>query len=95
MHIHYNLIPSQIITSLLLSSTACQCNQPYGSRFRRCDKVTGQCECRRDITGRTCDTCVREGFYGPTTDIGCKRCECVAENTIECNNVSCCILYSA
>ena len=41
-----------------------------------------------------CDTCVREGYYGPTEDHECKRCTCVMENTEECNSVSC-SLYAA
>ena len=73
------------------SHIACDCNHPNGSRGKKCNQTTGQCQCRNEITGRTCDTCVQEGYYGPTADRKCKRCKCVVENTEECHSVSCCM----
>ena len=81
-----------IIYVMLSLSTACGCNHPQGARGRRCDMTTGQCTCRPDITGRTCDTCVMEGFYGPINR-QCRKCSCVAENTNECNRVKYIVLY--
>ena len=77
----------EITHLFLLLSVACNCNRPGGAFNRRCNMTTGQCDCRPDIAGRTCDTCIMEGFYGPVNR-ECKRCKCVQENTIECNRVS-------
>ena len=76
-------------SSSISSHIACDCNHPNGSRGKKCNQTTGQCQCRNEITGRTCDTCVQEGYYGPTADRKCKRCKCVMENTEECHSVSC------
>ncbi len=45
---------------------ACNCN-PGGSISSQCDKVTGQCICRRGIQGRTCSEVV-EGYFYPSID---------------------------
>nr|XP_042897336.1 laminin subunit alpha-1 isoform X3 [Parasteatoda tepidariorum] len=50
---------------------ACNCN-PYGSLDRICDRMTGQCHCRRGITGRDCTQCSPRHIL---TDIGCKSCD--------------------
>ncbi|XP_063307614.1 laminin subunit alpha-1 isoform X1 [Pelobates fuscus] len=34
----------------------CDCN-PSGSMNNECDRVTGQCLCKKGVTGRLCDTC--------------------------------------
>lgn len=66
--------------------TACQCDSD-GSRNQVCDRVSGQCRCYDDITNRTCDTCVKEGFYGPIKH-RCRPCKCNSNNTMECVKVS-------
>ena len=53
-----------------------------------CDRENGQCKCRNDgITGRTCDTCAMDGFYGPIEG-RCRMCKCNVTNTMECDKVS-------
>ncbi|GFV46525.1 laminin subunit alpha-1 [Trichonephila clavipes] len=53
----------------------CNCN-PYGSLDRVCDRMTGQCFCRRGIGGRDCTMCKARHIL---TDVGCKSCddECI------------------
>ena len=71
-----------------MSSAGCPCD-PNGSRDIKCNQTVWQCECYPNVTGRMCDTCAQEGYYGPTEDHHCKRCTCMMENTEECNKVSC------
>ena len=72
---------------MTLLSTACQCH-PDGSRSEVCDRVSGDCKCLNDnITGRTCDTCALDGYYG-LVDGQCKMCKCNVTNTMECDKVS-------
>ena len=53
-----------------------------------CDRVSGDCKCLNDnITGRTCDTCALDGYYG-LIDGQCKMCKCNVTNTMECDKVS-------
>lgn len=60
--------------SLFRSFTECRCN-PYGSMGRSCDKYTGQCFCRENVTGRACDRCV-DGFWDLQASRGCVNCQC-------------------
>ncbi|KAF8792889.1 Laminin subunit alpha-1 like protein [Argiope bruennichi] len=57
------------------SCQPCNCN-PYGSLDRVCDRMTGQCYCRRGIGGRDCTMCSARHIL---TDVGCKSCddECI------------------
>nr|XP_004672060.2 usherin [Jaculus jaculus] len=51
-----------------------------GSVNQLCNPFSGQCECKREAKGLTCDTC-KENFYG--LDIaGCKACECDAAGSL-------------
>ena len=75
-----------------LIPTACLC-YPEGSRSEVCDRVSGQCKCRHDdITGRTCDTCAMDGYYGPVKG-RCRQCKCMPANTLECVKVSAAVKY--
>lgn len=59
---------SQILASL--SPAACECD-PQGSLSSVCDPNGGQCQCRPNVVGRTCDRCAPGTFgFGPS---GCKR----------------------
>ncbi|XP_054719082.1 laminin subunit alpha-1-like [Uloborus diversus] len=53
------------------SCQPCNCN-PYGSLDRICDRMTGQCHCRKDISGRDCTQCSARFIL---TDAGCKSCD--------------------
>ncbi|XP_022099297.1 laminin subunit beta-1-like [Acanthaster planci] len=55
---------------------ACACNTLGTEGNRGCDKQTGNCVCKRYVTGRNCDQCY-EGYYGLSEDVyGCKYCYC-------------------
>lgn len=50
----------------------CACNQ-CGSES--CNRLTGECRCKMNVVGETCDKCA-EGFYGFNTCQGCQSCNC-------------------
>ncbi|XP_077967518.1 usherin-like isoform X1 [Styela clava] len=42
-----------------------------------CDKVTGQCDCKSNVEGRTCNLCKRNTFgLDWSLDEGCQKCNC-------------------
>eukprot|EP00795_Rhopilema_esculentum_P007556 gene7556-13341_t len=51
--------------SNLLGCTACDCN-PGGSLSNICEKKSGQCRCRPNVTGRRCDRLLDDTFYVPS-----------------------------
>lgn len=56
--------------------TACSCNILGTIGNMGCDKETGNCECKRFVTGRDCDRCY-EGYYGLSEAVyGCEYCDC-------------------
>ncbi|XP_039103134.1 laminin subunit beta-1 [Hyaena hyaena] len=67
--------------SALLHQTglACECD-PQGSLSSVCDPNGGQCQCRPNVVGRTCDRCAPGTFgFGPG---GCKPCECHLQGSV-------------
>lgn len=67
------------------SFTECHCN-PLGSLAQTCNKHTGQCVCRSNVTGRSCDRC-SEGFWNLDSQNGCQSCACNAIGSVNftCN----------
>lgn len=53
---------------------ACSCD-PNGSINQTCDAITGQCYCKANVVGRTCNQCDLQ-YYGLSTGAGCKPCNC-------------------
>ncbi|XP_064631916.1 laminin subunit beta-1-like isoform X2 [Lineus longissimus] len=54
----------------------CSCNLLGTVGNYGCDKYTGECRCKRYVTGRDCDVCVPK-YWGLSEDPdGCKPCEC-------------------
>ncbi|KAB7502509.1 Laminin subunit gamma-1 [Armadillidium nasatum] len=57
----------------------CRCNfygtvpETYGPPV--CDQISGQCNCKPYVTGRTCDVC-EDGFWNLTSGTGCQQCDC-------------------
>ena len=50
---------------------ACQCDMYYGSRNEDCNVEGGQCECKTNYAGRTCEEC-HDGYYNyPDCDSKC------------------------
>lgn len=61
--------------SLLMYNGAlnCKCNSD-GSESTKCEVEGGQCKCRPNVIGRTCDRCAPRHFgFGPE---GCTFCDC-------------------
>lgn len=55
---------------------ACICNVLGTSPGNSCSKITGDCICKRYVTGKQCDQCY-PGYWGLSSDInGCKPCDC-------------------
>lgn len=51
----------------------CKCD-PTGSTSNLCSTLGGQCECKQNVAGRTCDRC-EVGTYGFGPE-GCRACDC-------------------
>ncbi|KAM3860333.1 laminin subunit alpha-1 [Diretmus argenteus] len=52
----------------------CGCDAS-GALSSVCDGTTGQCVCRDNVVGRTCDQC-QVGFFGIQSGRGCQACNC-------------------
>uniref|UniRef100_A0AAV2M1Q1 Laminin subunit beta-2-like n=1 Tax=Knipowitschia caucasica TaxID=637954 RepID=A0AAV2M1Q1_KNICA len=60
-----------------LGCQACNCD-PRGivQMGAPCDQISGDCSCKRHVTGRHCDQCLPE-FWGLSNDLsGCRPCDC-------------------
>eukprot|EP00079_Xenopus_tropicalis_P016422 XP_004915294.1 PREDICTED: laminin subunit alpha-1 isoform X1 [Xenopus tropicalis] len=70
--------------------TACRCH-PNSSISATCHHETGLCECKINVLGQRCDTCVH-GHYGLTTGLGCHPCNCSQMGSISdaCNDLGQC-----
>ncbi|EDV25807.1 uncharacterized protein TRIADDRAFT_24524, partial [Trichoplax adhaerens] len=53
----------------------CDCNPTGTISGTACDKVGGQCRCKKNIFGRRCDKCL-PGAYGFGLPDGCRECKC-------------------
>ncbi|XP_075930347.1 laminin subunit beta-2-like isoform X3 [Petromyzon marinus] len=55
----------------------CHCN-PLGTvgGAAACDAITGDCYCKRLVTGRSCDQCLAEHWGLSHDGSGCRPCEC-------------------
>ncbi|XP_053139313.1 usherin [Hemicordylus capensis] len=65
----------------------CQCHI-HGSMNEFCNPSTGQCNCREDVRGLHCDTCI-DGFYGLDASSRCKPCDCNTTGSVSgtvCNS---------
>uniref|UniRef100_A0A9J7YT73 Laminin, alpha 1 n=1 Tax=Cyprinus carpio carpio TaxID=630221 RepID=A0A9J7YT73_CYPCA len=58
----------------LKNCQACGCHG-NGSLSTVCHVITGQCECKVNVIGHTCDRC-QAGYYGISSGDGCRLCEC-------------------
>ncbi|XP_028308576.1 laminin subunit beta-2 isoform X2 [Gouania willdenowi] len=55
----------------------CRCDhRGTVSGHAQCDPVSGDCFCKRLVTGRSCDQCLPEHWALSHDQNGCRRCEC-------------------
>eukprot|EP00794_Sanderia_malayensis_P016180 gene16180-17806_t len=71
-------------STILPKCQDCACNL-IGSYDTVCNNLTGQCRCRNNVFGRTCDRCVPNAFNF-TSGSGCQLCNCNAlgSNRLQC-----------
>lgn len=58
----------------LFQFKGCNCHIS-GSENRVCDARTGQCKCRPNVVGRSCDRCEHK-FWNIDSKVGCIECQC-------------------
>ncbi|KAG7477647.1 hypothetical protein MATL_G00071830 [Megalops atlanticus] len=63
-----------------LGCTKCSCNSE-GSLSNTCDPVTGQCPCRPNVQGLSCDRCA-PNYWNPFSPRGCEPCNCDLTNSL-------------
>jgi len=61
---------------------ACNCNGSIG-RTGDCDKATGTCLCKDNVTSvsANCDSCL-SGYYNLTNVNGCQPCNCFPSGSV-------------
>ena len=67
--------------NLLYFYSACNCSSVGSNDPDECDRYSGQCSCKPNVIGRTCDQC-RPDYFNFTSGQGCqgkevKYCACV------------------
>uniref|UniRef100_A0A8D2JD09 Laminin subunit alpha 3 n=1 Tax=Varanus komodoensis TaxID=61221 RepID=A0A8D2JD09_VARKO len=70
----------------------CQCNEVGTlSGVRECQQVDGECYCKPNVCGGSCDTC-EDGYYGLAVNnyFGCQGCKCDVGGSVShvCNDLS-------
>ncbi|GCB83610.1 hypothetical protein scyTo_0024227, partial [Scyliorhinus torazame] len=68
----------------------CSCHS-VGSRDSYCQTLTGQCNCRPGIGGRSCDKCQR-GYFD-LSERGCRACDCSPLGSVDmhCQETGSCL----
>ena len=66
---------------------ACNCSS-VGAVSNVCNNVTGYCNCRQYVTGKSCDSCEENAFN--FTRSGCMPCNCDSDGStdLQCDLVS-------
>uniref|UniRef100_A0A0K0EAE9 Laminin subunit beta-1 n=1 Tax=Strongyloides stercoralis TaxID=6248 RepID=A0A0K0EAE9_STRER len=59
-----------------LGCRACTCHTLGTINNEGCDKVTGECTCKRLVTGENCDQCLPEHYGLSDNPEGCSPCDC-------------------
>ncbi|KAM9522760.1 laminin subunit beta-3 isoform 1-T2 [Salvelinus alpinus] len=62
-----------------LGCNKCLCSKD-GSLSSVCDPVSGQCPCRPNLQGLTCELC-SHGYWNPSSPRGCEPCHCDPTNS--------------
>ncbi|KAK3595812.1 hypothetical protein CHS0354_014628 [Potamilus streckersoni] len=66
----------------------CICNIT-GSTNMSCNKTDGQCYCKSNVTGVSCDQCQHNSYNFSSN--GCTGCQCNPDGIIECNFMGQCV----
>ncbi|KAK7883977.1 hypothetical protein WMY93_027100 [Mugilogobius chulae] len=73
----YSCQPVLLSFKPCLHLSACRCDVRGSVSGRaQCDPVSGDCVCKRLVTGRSCDTCLPEHWALSHDLNGCRSCEC-------------------
>uniref|UniRef100_A0A6A7G3W6 Laminin subunit beta-1-like isoform X5 n=4 Tax=Hirondellea gigas TaxID=1518452 RepID=A0A6A7G3W6_9CRUS len=59
-----------------LGCQECTCNRLGTVGNQGCNVVTGECQCKRFVTGRDCNQCMPQHFELSEQEDGCKACDC-------------------
>jgi hypothetical protein len=62
---------------IIVINRHCSCDVRGTEPGTVCDKLTGQCVCKKNVMGLKCDLC-KDGYYGLDTSltVGCLSCNC-------------------
>ncbi|PFX13764.1 Laminin subunit gamma-1 [Stylophora pistillata] len=74
-----------VFGSIFGEGKACNCSSVGSNNPDECDRYSGQCSCKPNVIGRTCDQC-RPDYFNFTSGQGCQDCDC---NRIGANETSC------
>jgi laminin, alpha 1/2 len=77
-------LDSYFLSSLFPPFPGCNCHI-HGSQGRICDHRTGQCKCKPNVEGRTCDLCTH-GHWNIDSNVGCIKCAC---NSVGSDDTGC------
>lgn len=74
---------------------ACNCD-PVGSEDSACDRFTGQCSCKPNVSFRTCNACIKD-FYGIESKLGCRDCLCNKNGSLssQCRQDGQCLCHNS
>lgn len=73
-HKTYKLIQFPFPFFLLSALPGCHCHVE-GSANRLCNRHSGQCVCKPNVTGRQCNKCAI-GYWNVQSGVGCVPCSC-------------------
>ena len=73
-------------------SYMCQCNtMGTDNSAQTCDEIEGQCQCKGNVEGRTCDTCKHLHYnLSSSNPNGCTRSPCYENGTTRCSDNATC-----
>lgn len=75
----------------LLSTSECDCYGLGSNNQYLCDVESGQCDCKPNVVGGSCDRC-KPGYYDIESGEGCEPCSCdlLGSTDIQCGEDGSC-----